>query len=131
MGVLGEPNASVISGTLILRGQDVKAVVDCAPDWESYNYRKLDVDNEDDKKFFESALAWDLELDGKVWKDGKNVSRALPPFSAHYSHPFLVQVEENMIRLDRCRLFVSPSCPGYVSIPIHPDRNDACTALVA
>jgi len=72
VGVLGEANASVISGALILRGQDVKSAVDCAPDWESYDYKKLDLDNEDDKKFFESALAWDLEIDGKAWKDGKN-----------------------------------------------------------
>lgn len=78
MGVLGEPDASVISGAFILRGQDIKAVVDCAPDWESYDYKKLDLDSEDDKKFFESALAWDLEIGSKAWKDGKNVSRAFP-----------------------------------------------------
>ncbi|KAG6377697.1 hypothetical protein JVT61DRAFT_14467 [Boletus reticuloceps] len=72
VGVLGDPNASIISGALILRGQDAKAVVDCAPDWESYEYKKLDLGNEEDKKFFESALAWDLEVDGKAWKDGKN-----------------------------------------------------------
>ena len=85
VGVLGEPNASIISGALILRGQDVKPAVDCAPDWESYAYKKLDLDNEEDKKFFESALAWDLEIEGKVWKDGKNVSRAftrLQPLNA-------------------------------------------------
>lgn len=81
MGVLGEANASVISGALILRGQDVKAAVDCAPDWESYTYKKLDLDNDDDKKFFESALAWDLELDGKAWKDGKNVGCVFSRFS--------------------------------------------------
>ena len=72
VGVLGENNASIISGTLILRGQDVKPVVDVAPDWESYEYKKLDLSNEEDKKFFEAALAWDLEIDGKAWKDGKN-----------------------------------------------------------
>lgn len=72
VGVLGENNASIISGALILRGQEAKAVVDVAPDWESYEYKKLDLSSEEDKKFFESALAWDLEIDGKVWKDGKN-----------------------------------------------------------
>ncbi|KAH7882770.1 hypothetical protein F5I97DRAFT_1908247 [Phlebopus sp. FC_14] len=72
VGVLGESNASIITGALILRGQDVKAVVDCAPDWESYDYKKLDLDNADDKTFFEGALAWDLVVDGKAWKDGKN-----------------------------------------------------------
>ncbi|KDR78219.1 hypothetical protein GALMADRAFT_245282 [Galerina marginata CBS 339.88] len=73
VGVLGATGNSVISGALILRGQDVKPVVDAAPDWESYEYKKLDVKgNAEDKAFFEAALAWDLEIDGKKWADGKN-----------------------------------------------------------
>lgn len=74
VGVLGVTNDSVISGALILRGSEVKPVVDVAPDWESYEYKKIDLENADDKAFFEAALAWDLELDGKKWVDGKNVS---------------------------------------------------------
>jgi elongation factor 1-gamma len=58
VGVLGTSGDSVISGALILRGQDVKAVIEVAPDWESYAYVKLDLEgNEDDKKSFEAALA--------------------------------------------------------------------------
>ncbi|OJA13925.1 hypothetical protein AZE42_01333 [Rhizopogon vesiculosus] len=73
VGVLGENNASIISGALILRGQDAKPVVDCAPDFESYEYKKLDVfENQEDKAFFEGALAWDLEVSGKKWADGKS-----------------------------------------------------------
>ncbi|KAK7684477.1 hypothetical protein QCA50_012424 [Cerrena zonata] len=72
VGVLGTTNNSVISGVLTLRGQDVKPVVDVAPDWESYSYTKLDLENPQDKEFFEAALAWDLEIDGKKWVDGKN-----------------------------------------------------------
>ncbi|KAG1773317.1 hypothetical protein EV702DRAFT_572614 [Suillus placidus] len=73
VGVLGQANASIISGVLILRGQESKAAVDCAPDFESYDYTKLDVlGNQQDKAFFEGALAWDLEVDGKKWADGKN-----------------------------------------------------------
>jgi len=73
VGVLGTTGASVISGTLILRGQEVQPVVEAAPDWESYSYVKLDLKgNEEDKKFFEAALAWDLEIGGKKWADGKN-----------------------------------------------------------
>ncbi|KAH9914069.1 elongation factor 1-gamma [Epithele typhae] len=72
MGVLGQTNDSIITGTLILRGQDFKPVVDVAPDWESYEYKRLDLSNADDKAFFEGALAWDLEVDGKKWADGKN-----------------------------------------------------------
>jgi hypothetical protein len=74
LGVLGGANNSVISGVFITRGDDIKLSVDCAPDWESYEYKKLDLANDSDKKFFEDALAWDLELDGKKWADGKNVS---------------------------------------------------------
>ena len=74
VGVLGTTNNSVISGVLIARGQDIKPVVDVAPDWESYSYKKLDLDNAEDKAYFEAALAWDLEVDGKKWVDGKNVS---------------------------------------------------------
>ncbi|KAI6022936.1 hypothetical protein PISMIDRAFT_677455 [Pisolithus microcarpus 441] len=72
MGVLGAANDSIIAGVLILRGQDVKPVVEVAPDYESYDYRKLDLENSEDKAFFEGALAWDLEIDGKKWQDGKN-----------------------------------------------------------
>ena len=74
VGVLGSNNNSVISGVFILRGQDYKPVVDVAPDWESYNYKQIDLTNADDKAFFEAALAWDLEVDDKKWADGKNVS---------------------------------------------------------
>ncbi|KAF9238660.1 MFS general substrate transporter [Melanogaster broomeanus] len=56
VGVLGEPNAAVVSGALILRGQDVKAVVACAPDWDSYDYKKLHLESEEDKKFFEACM---------------------------------------------------------------------------
>jgi len=73
MGVLGAANDSVISGVLVARGPDIKPVVEVAPDWESYSFKSLDVKgNEDDKKFFEAALAWDLEIEGKPWADGKN-----------------------------------------------------------
>ncbi|OJT11285.1 Elongation factor 1-gamma [Trametes pubescens] len=72
MGVLGETNNSLISGALIARGQDIKPVVDVAPDFESYDYKRLDLSNAEDKAFFEAALAWDLEIDGKKWVDGKN-----------------------------------------------------------
>ncbi|THG97428.1 hypothetical protein EW026_g4570 [Hermanssonia centrifuga] len=72
MGVLGQTNDSIISGALILRGQEAIPVVNVAPDFESYEYKKLDLENPEDKAYFEAALAWDLELEGKKWVDGKN-----------------------------------------------------------
>jgi elongation factor 1-gamma len=83
MGVLGEANNSLISGALILRGQEAEAVVNVAPDWESYTFSKLDLSNASEKAFFEAALAWDLEIDGKKWADGKNVSLTILFRSAH------------------------------------------------
>jgi elongation factor 1-gamma len=74
VGVLGVSNNSVISGVLVLRGQEAEPVVNVAPDWESYSFKKIDLSNAADKDFFEAALAWDLEVDGKKWVDGKNVS---------------------------------------------------------
>ncbi|PPQ82289.1 hypothetical protein CVT25_008439 [Psilocybe cyanescens] len=74
VGVLGTSGNSVIAGTIICRGQDAVPVVNVAPDYESYSYTKLDVkNNAEDKAFFEAALAWDLEIDGKKWVDGKNL----------------------------------------------------------
>ncbi|KII90102.1 hypothetical protein PLICRDRAFT_53213 [Plicaturopsis crispa FD-325 SS-3] len=72
VGVLGESNNSIITGVIILRGQEAKPVVEVAPDYESYEYTKLDLENADAKAFFEGALAWDLEVAGKKWIDGKN-----------------------------------------------------------
>lgn len=73
MGVLGVSNASAIEGVLVARGHDIIPVVNVAPDWESYNYEKLDLNKPEDKAYFEAALAWDLESGDKKWADGKNV----------------------------------------------------------
>ncbi|KAF9262094.1 elongation factor 1-gamma [Marasmius fiardii PR-910] len=72
VGVLGKNNDSIITGVLIGRGKDIKAVVDCAPDWESYDYKPVDLSDPAQKEFFEAALAWDLKVGDKEWADGKN-----------------------------------------------------------
>lgn len=72
VGVLGETNNSIITGALVLRGQEADPVVSVAPDWESYKFTRLDLDKPEDKEFFEGAMAWDLKVDGKEWADGKN-----------------------------------------------------------
>lgn len=99
VGVLGETNNSIISGVFIARGQDIKPVVDVAPDYESYAYEKIDLENEKQKAFFEAALAWDLEVDGKKWIDGKNVSPFLCSLLLFFRHRltcvgFAVQVND-------------------------------------
>ena len=83
VGVLGVANNSIITGTLIARGPEIKPVVEVAPDWESYTYERIDLGNADQKAFFEAALAWDLEVGDKKWVDGKNVRRASCIYTFH------------------------------------------------
>jgi len=64
VGVLGKANDSIISGAVILRGQDIEPVINVAPDWESYAYKKIDLSNADDKAFFEGAMAWRSSANG-------------------------------------------------------------------
>jgi len=83
VGVLGTANNSVIAGALIAR----------APDWESYTYERIDLENAEQKAFFEAALAWDLEVGDKKWVDGKNVRRSSVHFSSQVvDFPSTVQV---------------------------------------
>ena len=77
VGVLGVANDSRIAGVFIVRGEDIMPFVTVAPDWESYLFTKLDLGNTEEKAFFEGALAWDLEIDGKKWTDGKAVCPAV------------------------------------------------------
>jgi len=72
VGVLGTSNNSIIEGVFIARGKDIKPVVEVAPDWESYSFAPINLSDPAQKVFFEGALAWDLEVDGKKWADGKN-----------------------------------------------------------
>lgn len=72
VGVLGKTNDSIISGALVLRGQEAEPVVSVAPDWESYKFTRLDLSKPEDKEFFDGAMAWDLKVGDKEWADGKN-----------------------------------------------------------
>ncbi|KLO17779.1 elongation factor 1-gamma [Schizopora paradoxa] len=70
--VLGVKNDSLISGVFICRGKDIMPVVEVAPDWESYDFKPIDLESALDKTFFEQAMAEELELEGKKWADGKS-----------------------------------------------------------
>ncbi|KAI6095545.1 hypothetical protein EDD16DRAFT_1553863 [Pisolithus croceorrhizus] len=50
-----------------------KPIVKIASNYESYDYKKLDMENSKDKAFFEGALTWDLEIDSQKWQDRKNL----------------------------------------------------------
>ncbi|KAI5815988.1 putative elongation factor 1-gamma 2 [Pyronema omphalodes] len=78
MSVYGKSNDSVISGAFVIKGDKFEDAFNVAPDWESYSFEKLDVNNEEHKAFIEDAWSWDKPLtigdktyehaDGKVFK---------------------------------------------------------------
>ncbi|KAF3760200.1 putative translation elongation factor eEF-1, gamma chain [Cryphonectria parasitica EP155] len=68
--VYGENNASVIEGAFVIRGDDFKPVFDVAPDYESYEFEKLDPTNPEHKAYVEAQWTWDkpVVVDGKEYK---------------------------------------------------------------
>ncbi|KAK5090687.1 elongation factor EF-1 gamma subunit [Lithohypha guttulata] len=73
--VYGVTNDSVIRGAFMVRGPEALPAFDVAPDWESYEFTKLDAGKPEDKKFLEDMWAWDqpIDVNGKTyeWADGK------------------------------------------------------------
>jgi elongation factor 1-gamma len=73
--VYGQANDSVIQGAFVIRGQDALPAFDVAPDYESYEFTKLDPTKAEDKEFVNDAWAWDkpITVKGKTyeWADGK------------------------------------------------------------
>jgi elongation factor 1-gamma len=73
--VYGVTNDSIIQGAFFIRGQEALPAFDVAPDYESYEFTKLDPTKAEDKEFVESMWSWDkpIEVKGKTyeWADGK------------------------------------------------------------
>lgn len=73
--VYGENNNNGIVGAFLVRGQDAVPAFDVAPDWESYEYTKLDASKPEDRAFVDNMWAWDEPVDVKGEKkeiaDGK------------------------------------------------------------
>lgn len=73
--VYGVTNDSVIRGAFMVRGQEALPAFDVAPDWESYEFIKLDPSKAEDKEFLEDQWSWDkpIDVNGKKydWADGK------------------------------------------------------------
>jgi len=71
LSVYGESNNSIISGAFLVRGQEHLPGFDVAPDWESYEFTKLDPTKAEDKAFIEDQWTWDKPYQGKPHADGK------------------------------------------------------------
>ncbi|KAL6949783.1 hypothetical protein ACO0QE_000445 [Hanseniaspora vineae] len=60
--IYGENNNNGITGAVMVRGQEFKPAFDVAPDWEFYDYEKLDVSVDENKEFVNNMWAWDKPL---------------------------------------------------------------------
>ncbi|KKA23268.1 Translation elongation factor eEF-1 subunit gamma [Rasamsonia emersonii CBS 393.64] len=72
--VYGQNYDCLIRGAFLVRGQEHLPAFDVAPDWESFEFKKLDHTKEEDRKLVEDLWAWDVPVvrDGKEfpWADG-------------------------------------------------------------
>ncbi|ODV82525.1 hypothetical protein CANARDRAFT_25849 [[Candida] arabinofermentans NRRL YB-2248] len=76
--VYGENNNNGIVGAFLVRGTEALPAFDVAPDYESYEFTKLDASSAEDRAFVENMWTWDLPVeingekreiaDGKVFK---------------------------------------------------------------
>ncbi|KAA6412221.1 MAG: eEF1-gamma domain-containing [Lasallia pustulata] len=73
--VYGVTNDSVVQGAFVVRGQEAEPAFDVAPDYESYQFTKLDPSKKEDREFVDDQWSWDkpIKVDGKTyeWADGK------------------------------------------------------------
>merc|ERR1711964_378208 len=73
--VYGVKDDSVIQGAFVIRGQEALPAFDVAPDYESYEFTKLDPTKAEDKEFVNDQWTWEkpVTVNGKEypWADGK------------------------------------------------------------
>ncbi|KAH9221176.1 40S ribosomal protein S3aE [Leptodontidium sp. 2 PMI_412] len=73
--VYGVKDDSVIQGAFVIRGQEALPAFDVAPDYESYEFTKLDPTKAEDKEFVNEQWTWEkpVTVNGKEypWADGK------------------------------------------------------------
>lgn len=73
MCVFGENNDSAIEGAFVIRGDEYLPVFDVAPDYESYEFEKLDPTKEEDKAIVNSHWS---DVPNPITVDGKEYSYA-------------------------------------------------------
>lgn len=71
--VYGEDNADkhALQGVYLVRGQDFEQVFNVGPDFESYNFTKLDPSKPEDRAAVEKNWNWEDSVDGMPAVDGK------------------------------------------------------------
>jgi hypothetical protein len=72
MIIFGEDRKNEISGFFIIRGKEMpEAMSKDLADYDSYEWRRVDEQDPKIRELFNDYIAWDGELDGKSFNDGK------------------------------------------------------------
>jgi len=69
--VFGEDGKNEISGYLVFRGQEIPPEMKDVADFESYYFKRVDINSQENRDLFNDYLAWDGALEGKKFADGK------------------------------------------------------------
>jgi len=74
--IFGEENNYEIFGAILLRGTEWPVeVMNEIPDCDSYAFRKVDLNNPEDKEWFEDLWGWDGKLKGKTFSGSGKVMK--------------------------------------------------------
>ncbi|KAK4657346.1 elongation factor EF-1 gamma subunit [Podospora pseudocomata] len=60
--VYGTNNDSIIEGAFVIRGDDYVPVFDVAPDYESYEFTKLDPSKPEDREYVDAQWTWEKPI---------------------------------------------------------------------
>lgn len=69
--IFGEDNNNEVSGYFVFRGKDMPEMMKEVPDYDCYNWTRMDITDKKQVELFEDYLAWDGQLEGKSFNQGK------------------------------------------------------------
>jgi elongation factor 1-gamma len=69
--IFGEDDKNEITGFFVIRGSEMPDLMKDVPDFECYNWTKMDVEDKKQVELFNDYLAWEGELEGKTVNQGK------------------------------------------------------------
>lgn len=69
--IFGEDDKNEISGFFVIRGKEMPDLMKDVPDYDSYEWTRMDINDPKQRELFNDYLAWDGELEGKTLNQGK------------------------------------------------------------
>lgn len=69
--VFGEDDCNEISGMFVIRGQEIPDLLKDVPDFEVYNWTKVDTNDPVQRELIDDYWAWEGKFEGKKFNEGK------------------------------------------------------------